>query len=44
MVPLSSGNHGKIGKSLKKFHTLKNHGIWNNLSNHGKIMDFCEMI
>ena len=27
-VPTSSGNHGKPGKSLKKFHAWKNHGIW----------------
>ena len=26
-VPTSSGNHGKPGKSLKKFHAWKNHGI-----------------
>ena len=26
-VPTSSGNHGKPGKSLKKFHAFKNHGI-----------------
>ena len=26
-VPKSSGNHGKPGKSPKKFHAWKNHGI-----------------
>ena len=26
-VPTSSGNHGKPGKSLKKFHAWKNHEI-----------------
>ena len=26
-VPTSSGNHGKPGKSRKKFHAWKNHGI-----------------
>ena len=26
-VPTSSGNHGKPGKSLKKFHVWKNHGF-----------------
>ena len=26
-VPTSSGHHGKPGKSPKKFHALKNHGI-----------------
>ena len=26
-VPTSSGNHGKPGKSQKKFHAWKNHGI-----------------
>ena len=28
----------------KKFHAWKNHGIWKNLNNHGKIMEFCEII
>ena len=37
-VPTSSGNHGK---SRKKFHAWKNHGISNKLNNHGKIMEFC---
>ena len=27
-----------------KFHTWKNHGILENLNNHGKIMEFCEII
>ena len=26
-VPTSSGNHGKPGKLLKKFHAWKKHGI-----------------
>ena len=26
-VPTSTGNHGKPGKSQKKFHAWKNHGI-----------------
>ena len=26
-VPTSSGNHGKSGESLNKFHAWKNHGI-----------------
>ena len=26
-VPTSSGNHGKPGKSQKKFHAWKSHGI-----------------
>ena len=46
-VPTSSENHGKPGKSLKKFHAAdawKNHGIWKNLNNHGKIIKFCEII
>ena len=28
----------------KKFHAWKNHGICKNLNNHGKIMEFCEII
>ena len=28
----------------KKFHAWKNHGISKNLNNHGKIMEFCEII
>ena len=28
----------------KKFHAGKNHGIWKSLNNHGKIMEFCEII
>ena len=28
----------------KKFHAWKNHGIWKILNNHGKIMEFCEII
>ena len=43
-VPTSTGNHGKPGKSLKKFHAWKNHGIGKKLNNHGKIMEFCEII
>ena len=39
-VPTSSENHGKPGKSLKKCHVWKNHGIRKNLNNHGKIMEF----
>ena len=40
----SSGIHGKPGKSLKKFHALKNHGIWKHLNIHGKFMEFCEIM
>ena len=43
-VPMSSGNHGKTGKSRKNVHAWKNHGISKNLINHGKIMEFCEII
>ena len=43
-VPTSSGNHGKPGKSLKKFHAWKILGIGKNVNNHGKIMEFCEII
>ena len=28
----------------KKLHAWKNHGILKNLNNHGKIMEFCEII
>ena len=28
----------------KKFHAWKNHGILKNLINHGKVMEFCEII
>ena len=28
----------------KKFHAWKNHGIKITLNNHGKIMEFCEII
>ena len=44
-VTTSSGNHGKPGKSLKKFHAWKNHGIWKKKqNNHGKIKEICEII
>ena len=42
---MSSGNHGKLGKSRKK---SSMHGKMEfekkNLNNHGKIMEFCEII
>ena len=28
----------------QKFHAWRNHGIWKDLNNHGKIMEFCEII
>ena len=40
-VPTSSGNHGK---SLKKSMHGKIIEFEKNLSNHGKIMEFCEII
>ena len=42
-VPTSSGNHGKPGKS-KNFHAWKIYGFLKSLNNHGKIMEFCEII
>ena len=49
-IYIKQGSH-KLWKSWKtwkitkkKFHALKNHGIRNNLNNHGKIMKFCEII
>ena len=43
-VPTSSGNHGKPGKSLKKFHAWKIMEFEKKLNNHGKIMEFCGII
>ena len=44
-VPTSSGNHGKPGKSLKisSMHR-KSWNLKKTLNNHGKIMEFCEII
>ena len=45
-VPTSTGNHGKLGKSPKKVPCMEK--SWNlkkeTLNNHGKIMEFCEII
>ena len=44
-VPTSSGNHGKPEKSPKKSSMLgKIIEFEKNLNNHGKIMEFCEII
>ena len=44
-VPTSSGNHEKPGKSQKKSSMLgKIIEFEKNLNNHGKIMDFSEII
>ena len=44
-VPTSSGNHGKPGKSLKKAPCMeKSWNLKKPLNNHGKIMEFCEII
>ena len=44
-VPTRSGNHGKPGKSLKNSMHGKIMEFENkNLNNHGKIMEFCEII
>ena len=40
----SSRNHGQPGKSLKKFLHAKIMEFENPLNNHGKIMEFCEII
>ena len=40
-----SHEHWKTWKiKKKKFHAWKNHGISKKLKNHGKIMEFCEII
>ena len=43
-VPTSSGNHGIPGKSQKKVTCMEKSWNLKNLNNHGKIMDFCEII
>ena len=45
-VPTSSGYHGKPGKSLKKssMHGKIMEFEKKTLNNHGKFMEFCEMI
>ena len=43
-VPTSSGNHGKPGKSSKNVPCMENSWNLKNLNNHGKIMEFCEII
>ena len=44
-VPTSSGNHGKPGKSLKSsMHGNIMEFKKKTLNNHGKIMEFCEII
>ena len=43
-VPTSSGNHGKPGKSLKKVPCMKKSWNLKKLNNHGKIMEFCEIV
>ena len=34
----------EIMENLEKFYAWKIHGILKNLNNHGKIMEFCEII
>ena len=43
-VPTCSGNHGKPGKSLKKSSMHGNILEFEKKHNHGKTMEFCEII
>ena len=44
-VPTSSGNHGKPGKSQKEVPCMeKSRNLKKTLNNHGKIMEFYEII
>ena len=42
--PRALENLENLENHKKKFHAWKNHGIWKKLKNHGKIMEFCEII
>ena len=42
--PRALENLENLENHKKKFHAWKNHGIWKKLKNHGKIMEFREII